>query len=176
MKYNAESKLRMIHEYLEKKQSMLALSKKYGYDLSKIKYMIKLYEMHGEAPFDDRQASRIYSREEKLNAIKSVLSKQKSTRQVALELAIPNPHTVQEWVRKFQLEGEDSIQISRGRKHYMLHEDRQRYLADKELKARLNALELENQYLKKSLALISKKNKRLKKKSKSLMNLRADLN
>lgn len=61
MKYNAESKLKMIHEYLEKNQSMLALSEKYGYDLLKIKYMIKLYEMHGEAPFDDRQASRIYS-------------------------------------------------------------------------------------------------------------------
>lgn len=80
MKYNAESKLRMIHEYLEKKQTMLALSKKVWLHLSKIKYMIKLYEMYGKAPFDDRQASRIYSREEKLNAIKSVLSKQKSTR------------------------------------------------------------------------------------------------
>lgn len=164
MKYNAEQKLQMVREYLEDKISAVKLSKKYGYDLGKIKYMIKLYEMHGRAPFDERQASRIYTREEKLNAIKSVLSKEKSTREVALELAIPNPHTIQDWVKKFREKGEEGIQISRGRKQYLLHEDRQRYLANKEMTERLKALELENDYLKKSLALISKKNKQSKKK------------
>lgn len=164
MKYNAEQKLQMVREYLEDKISAVKLSKKYGYDLGKIKYMIKLYEMHGRAPFDERQASRIYTREEKLNAIKSVLSKEKSTREVALELAIPNPHTVQDWVKKFKEKGEEGVQISRGRKQYLLHADRQKYLANKEMTERLNALELENDYLKKSLALISKKNKQSKKK------------
>lgn len=164
MKYNAEQKLQMVWEYLEDKISAVKLSKKYGYDLGKIKYMIKLYEMHGRAPFDERQASRIYTREEKLNAIKSVLSKEKSTREVALELAIPNPHTVQDWVKKFKEKGEEGVQISRGRKQYLLHADRQKYLANKEMTERLNALELENDYLKKSLALISKKNKQSKKK------------
>ena len=94
MKYNMDQKLKMVHEYLDDKTSTVKLSQKYGYDLAKIKYMIKLYEMHGAAPFDERQASRVYSREEKLKAIKEVISNQKSTRQVALELAIPNPHTV----------------------------------------------------------------------------------
>ena len=164
MKYNAEQKLQIVREYLEDKISAVKLSKKYGYDLGKIKYMIKLYEMHGRAPFDERQASRIYTREEKLNAIKSVLSKEKSTREVALELAIPNPHTIQDWVKKFREKGEEGVQISRGRKQYLLHEDRQRYLANKEMTERLKALELENDYLKKSLALISKKNKQSKKK------------
>ena len=164
MKYNAEQKLQMVREYLEDKISAVKLSKKYAYDLGKIKYMIKLYEMHGRAPFDERQASRIYTREEKLNAIKSVLSKEKSTREVALELAIPNPHTIQDWVKKFREKGEEGIQISRGRKQYLLHEHRQRYLANKEMTERLKALELENDYLKKSLALISKKNKQSKKK------------
>lgn len=164
MKYNMDQKLKMVHEYLDDKTSTVKLSQKYGYDLAKIKYMIKLYEMHGAAPFDERQASRVYSREEKLKAIKEVISNQKSTRQVALELAIPNPHTVQDWVRKFKLEGESAVQSTRGRKQYMLHPDRQKYLANKELNERLIALELENDYLKKSLALISKKNKQLKKK------------
>lgn len=164
MKYNMEQKLNMIQEYLDDKASTTELSKKYGYDLAKIKYMIKLYEMHGKAPFDERQASRVYSREEKLNAVKAVLSKEKSTRQVALEMAVPNPHTIQDWVKKFKEKGEEGIQQSRGRKQYMLHPDRQKYLANKELNDRLSALELENDYLKKSLALISKKNKQLKKK------------
>ena len=42
MKYNMDQKLKMVHEYLDDKVSTLKLSKKYGYDLSKIKYMIKL--------------------------------------------------------------------------------------------------------------------------------------
>lgn len=164
MKYNMDQKLKMVHEYLDDKVSTLKLSKKYGYDHSKIKYMIKLYEMHGEAPFDERQASRVYTREQKLIAIKEVLSKEKSTRQVALELAVPNPHTVQDWVKKFKEKGEEGVQSTTGRKQYLLHEDRQRYLANKEMTERLKALELENDYLKKSLALISKKNKQSKKK------------
>ena len=159
-----DQKLKMVHEYLDDKVSTLKLSKKYGYDLSKIKYMIKLYEMHGEAPFDERQGSRVYTREQKLIAIKEVLSKEKSTRQVALELAVPNPHTVQDWVKKFKEKGEEGVQTTTGRKQYLLHEDRQRYLANKEMTERLKALELENDYLKKSLALISKKNKQSKKK------------
>ena len=114
--------------------------------------------------------------EEKIEAIQSILNGEKSSRQVALEKAIPNPHTVQDWVKKFKTEGVEAIQTSKGRKKYMLHEDRQRYLADKELRDRYRHLELENEYLKKSLALISKKNKRLKKKSESLMNLRANIN
>ena len=76
MKYNMDQKLKMVHEYLDDKVSTLKLSKKYGYDHSKIKYMIKLYEMHGEAPFDERQASRVYTREQKLIAMKEVLSRE----------------------------------------------------------------------------------------------------
>ena len=53
MKYNAEQKLQMVLEYLEDKIYAVKLSKKYGYDLGKIKNMIKLYEMHGRAPFDE---------------------------------------------------------------------------------------------------------------------------
>ena len=55
----------------------------------------------------------------------------------------------------------------------MLHKDRQRFLADKELKARCKHLEDENEFLKKSLALALLKDKRLKKKYESLMSLRA---
>ena len=93
-----------------------------------------------------------------------------------MELAIPHPNTVNDWVQLYKEKGEDAIQISTGRKKYMLHEDRQKYLADKELKARCKHLEDENEFLKKSLALALKKDKRLRKKYKSLMSLRAKSN
>lgn len=176
MKRDAKTWLKIVHEYLDKGTPMTVLSKKYDVDLSKIKYRVNLFKMHGEEPFTDRQEKRIYTREEKLEVIKIILSGKKSGRQIALEKGIPNPHTVQDWVAKYKREGEASIQVSRGRKKYMLHEDRQRYLADKELKARCKYLEDENEFLKKSLALALKKDKRLKKKYKSLMSLRAKSN
>lgn len=93
------------------------LAKKYKLDLSKIKYRAKVYCLHGEAPFTDEQENRVYTREEKLEAIKTVLSGEKSGRQVALELAIPNPTTVSDWVKLYKEKGEDAIQISTGRKN-----------------------------------------------------------
>ena len=155
---------------------MTKLANKYKFDISKLKYKVKVYLMHGESPFTDEQENRVYAREEKLKAIQTILKGEKSCRQVALELAVPTPHVVEDWVRLFKEKGEAAIQVSRGRKKYMLHEDRQRYLADKELKARCKHLEDENEFLKKSLALALKKDKRLKKKYKSLMSLRAESN
>lgn len=104
------------------------------------------------------------------------MSGEKSGRQVALELAVPNAHTVTDWVKLYKEKGEEAIQVSRGRKKYMLHEERQAYLADKELKAKCKHLEAENEFLKKSLALALQKDKRLRKKYKSLMSLRAKSN
>jgi len=176
MKNRNEKWLMIVREHLDVGVPMTKLATKHKVDLSKIKYLVKLYLLHGEEPFTDRHANRVYTRDEKLEAIKSVLSGEKSSRQIALEKAIPNPHTVQDWVKKFKTEGEDSIQLSRGRKKYMLHEDRQKYLAEKELKDRCKHLEAENEYLKKSLALAFKKDKRLKKKFESLQNSRANIN
>jgi len=104
------------------------------------------------------------------------LSGKKSARQVAAEVGTPDADSVGEWVRKYKEKGEEGIQISRGRKKYMLHEDRQRFLADKELKDRCKHLEDENEILKKSLALALKKDKRLRKRYKSLMSSRAESN
>jgi len=158
-----DTKLKMIKEYLDKQVPMTKLVKKYNYDLAKLKYLVKLYQMHGEKPFLE-QDKRIYTREEKLESIKIVMSNQKSARQLALEKGMPSPHVIQDWVEKFKKEGADSIQISRGRKGYRLHADRQKYLANKELRERFAYLEAENAYLKKVYSLIQEKSRRTKKK------------
>jgi transposase-like protein len=155
---------------------MTKIAKKYQIDISKLKYKVKIYSLYGETPFTDEQEKRIYSREEKLRAIQAVLKGEKSGRQVALELALPNADTVNDWVKLYKRKGESAIQVSKGRKKYLLHEERQAYLADKEIKARCKFLEDENEFLKKSLALALKKDKRLKRKYKSLMSLRAKSN
>ena len=162
MKLTMDAKLKMIKEYLDEQVPMTKLVKKYNYDLAKLKYLVKLYQLHGETPFV-YQDKRIYTREEKLEAIKIVMTNQKSARQLALEKGMPSPHVIQDWVEKFKKEGTDAIQVSRGRKSYRLHADRQKYLANKELKERLTYLEAENAYLKKVYSLIQEKSRRTKK-------------
>ena len=45
------------------------LAAKHRFDVSKLKYKVKVYLLHGEAPFADEQEKRVYTREEKLKAI-----------------------------------------------------------------------------------------------------------
>ena len=167
MKHTNSEKLKILKEYFEDKASVTSLVKKHKIDKAKLLYYIHLYEKWGETPFSDAQERRIYTREEKLKAIEDVKSGLKSCRTVGIELGVPNPHTVQDWIIKFNKEGPDAIQVSRGRKSYMLHEDRQAYLADKELKARNEHLEAENAYLKKLYSLIQEKKELSRRKKKS---------
>ena len=176
MKRRPSEWLDIVKEYYNSNISITRLAIKRNCDSAKLKYLIKLYDLYGEYPFSDEQESKIYTREQKLKAIEEYLSGTKSGRQIALELGSPNPDVVRDWRHIYEIKGEAGIHVSRGRKKYLLHEERQAYLADKELKARNQHLELENEYLKKSLALAFKKNKRLRKKYESLMNSRADLN
>lgn len=176
MKRRPSDWLMYVKMYVDDGVPMSVLSKRYKFNVSNLKHKINVYMIHGESPFTDEQEKRIYTREEKLKAIKTVLEGKKSARSLAAELGIPDSDTVGDWVRLYKEKGEEGIQVSRGRKKYMLHEDRQRFLADKELKARCKHLEDENEFLKKSLALAFKKNKRLKKKYKSLVSLEAESN
>ena len=67
-----DTKPKMIKEYLDEQVPMTKLVKKYSYDFAKLKYLVKLYQMHGEKPFLE-QDKRIYTHEEKLGAIKIVM-------------------------------------------------------------------------------------------------------
>jgi len=51
MKLTMDTKLKMIKEYLDEQVPMTKLVKKCNYDLAKLKYLVKLYQMHGETPF-----------------------------------------------------------------------------------------------------------------------------
>ena len=168
--------LKYVKMYVKDGIPMTKLAEKYKFSVSHLKHKVNLYQLHGETPFTDEQAKRVYTREEKLKAIKTVLSGEKSGRQMAAELGIPDSDTVNDWIHLYKTKGEDAIQNSRGRKKYMLHADRQKYLANRELTARCKHLEEENEILKKSLALAIKKDKRLRRRYKSLMSSRAKLN
>lgn len=176
MKRRPSDWLKFVKMYVNDGIPMMQIAKKYNFSVSHLKHKVNIYLVHGETPFTDEQEKRVYTREEKLNAIKIVLSGEKSGRQVAAEIGTPDSDTVNDWVKLYREKGEAGIHTSKGRKSYMLHEERQAFLADKELKEKCKHLEDENEILKKSLALALKKDKRLRKKYKSLMSLRAESN
>lgn len=97
MKVTMDLKLEMAKKYDTGQYKLMELCKLYDVGKDKIQYYYKLYKMWGESAFQDRDKV-VYSREEKLEAIKNVLSGEKSCRQIALEKCMPNPHVVQDWL------------------------------------------------------------------------------
>jgi hypothetical protein len=55
MRVTLKERLGMVLEHLNEGKSYSYLEKKYQFDIPKLKYMVKLYLLHGEAPFQDRR-------------------------------------------------------------------------------------------------------------------------
>ena len=98
----------------------------------------------------------------KLDAIKRVYEGE-SQRQVAIDIGLPEPTVLRDWLRKYKAGGEKEIKDSYSRSHYLLHEDRLDKIAVDSLKDRNEYLEAENEYLKKLYSLILEKKKQSKK-------------
>ena len=131
---------------------------------SNIKFYVALYRKHGESVFTNENGLKTYSREFKLKTIRRYLNGNESMRAIAVDLGLTDPGIVRDWVKKYREGGEDAIQVSTGRKNYLLHEERQDKIASDELKERIKYLEAENEYLKKSYSLILERNRQSMKK------------
>lgn len=162
MKLDQKARLRMVKERLLSGLPISETGKKYNYSHSGIKYLCELYRRHGESPFSDDE-TRVYSRKEKLKAIGRVKSGE-PIRQVALGMAMHDPTIVRDWVIKYDSGGEAAIKDTHSRSHYLLHEERLDRVAGKKPMERLEYLEAENAYLKKSYSLILKRSKQRRKK------------
>lgn len=61
MVHNAQFWLNIVHEYLNEKEPMSKLCKKYSVDCGKIKYRVNLYLLYGDKPFTDEQENRVWN-------------------------------------------------------------------------------------------------------------------
>ncbi|HHU59371.1 TPA: hypothetical protein GXZ34_00390 [bacterium] len=77
-------------------------------------------------------------------------------------MMLTDPRVVGGWIIKFQKQGEESIKDTHSRSHYLIHEDRLQVEANKKLLERLEYLEAENEYLKKSHSLTQKRRQQSK--------------
>ena len=159
-----EEKLKYVKMHVYENVPISEIGKKYGFNSANFKYYVNLYLMYGEKAFIKTEQRREYSRQLKLDAIKEVVTNNKSCRQVALELMLSDPKIVIDWYKKYKRFGEEGLQDTHSREAYKHHDDK---ILEKEYKKVLEDLErtkAENEFLKKSFPQVLKRSKQLKKK------------
>lgn len=137
--------------------------KETGIDRESLNYALELYKVYGEEPFLDEKP-RVYTKEFKLEVIKDYKSGGGSMRTLAVKYCLPDSTVVRDWLRLYETKGPDGLTTTTTRKNYMLTEERKAKIESEELKNRLEYLEAENEFLKKSYSLILERSKQQKKK------------
>lgn len=155
MRITNNEKLEMCKEHILNGKSLSHISERYGnYDLGRLKYLINLYKKYGDEPFINRE-NGVYKRDTKLMSIFRVKNGE-SQRAVSLDLRLIDPSILRDWIKKYDNEGESSIQDTYPRKSYLDEDERYKKTIDKSLKEENERLKAEIDYLKKSQSLAKK--------------------
>lgn len=168
-KLSKEDKIE-IHNQRQQGKSITNLACQFNINVSNIKYLLKLIDVHGLSILD-KQGNRKYSTEIKQIIINKVLIEKRSTKSVAIEYALPSAGMLTNWIKKYKENGYTIVEKPKGRKSTMKQPTKAyKDMTDAEkiayLENKNNYLEAENDYLKKLDALIQKKNKKSQQKKK----------
>ena len=163
-KYSDEFRLKIVKEYLGGKTGGVnLLSAKYGVHHSAIEHWIHLYEMGGiEALFT---TSGSYSGEFKVYVIEYMHQHYLSSTQTAAYFHIPSPSTVLQWERIYYEEGKEGLlKERRGRSSKVSGTNKGRpskkdVNENEDLLSEVQRLRMENEYLKKLIALTQEREK-----------------
>ena len=163
-KYSYDLKMQIILEHKTKRYGSWILERKYGIHHSIIDQWISQYELNGKFT----EPTRHFSGEFKLKVLNYQQEHHLSNSQVALLFGITNKGTICAWRKKYITGGTKALFQKQGRRSKMPkkslipNKPREEWTKDEELAY----LRMENEYLKKYLALVQKDEKKKQQQKK----------
>lgn len=161
-KYSYEFKLKLVEEYFSGRSGGIKkLSKQYNVPCSSLNRWVHLYEHHGSEGL--LKAPGTYSGEFKLHVVEYMHKMNLSLTQTAAHFCIPQDCTVAKWERIYYEEGPEALlKERRGRKNMGKKKTvrpKKNVNENEDLLAEVQRLRMENEYLKKLIALVQEREK-----------------
>ena len=163
-KYSEEFKLKLVLEYIEKYISPEQQEKTYGVSSSQIRQWIAQYKLNGKIT----EPTRHFSGDFKLKVLNYQQEHHLSNLATALIFGITDKATISAWRKKYITGGKEALFQKPGRpskmpkKSLIPNKPREEWTKDEELAY----LRMENEYLKKYLALVQEDEKKKQQQKK----------
>lgn len=109
VKYSAEEKLHAVQEYLDRKNSMTAISNRLGIAFQSFKQWVKNYEAMGLDAFSTRP-NKHYSNDKKEEAVVSYLAGEGSLMDICKKYQIYSTAQLRSWIKKYN--GHEELKAS----------------------------------------------------------------